>query len=260
MKELAPPKRCLELLTFCRRRKKNGVEFKILQMEDPIECRIAGRINRFVLKIRVRRHYYRAWINNTGRLHQFLVKGRKGFCVRNEKGDRTDYRLFSIKEGNFGAIIDTQLQMRVFEKSLEMKLVPWLKECRILKVNAKLGYSLIDYLLKCGGKEVYVEVKSAVLRQGHHSMYPDCPSRRGRKHIEELASHVKQGGKATILFIAALPGVWAFKPNRSADPKLHKLLLEAHQEGVGIKSIGMFYNPKDSFVYLSNPDLVVNVS
>lgn len=139
MRESVSPKRRLELLTFCPRSKKNEVEFKILRIENPIECRIAERINRFVLKIRVRRDYYRAWINNTGRLHQFLVKGRKGFCVLNEKGGRTYYRLFSIKEGNFGAIIDTQLQMRVFEKSLEMKLVPWLKECRILKRNAKLG-------------------------------------------------------------------------------------------------------------------------
>jgi sugar fermentation stimulation protein A len=246
-------------MNFVCQNDKNKLEFKIIGIENPIECDIVERINRFVLNIRLKGNYYKAWINNTGRLYEFLVKGRKGFCVRNEKGGKTDYRLVSIKEGNLGAIIDTQLQMKVFEKSLEMKLIPWLKGCRILKRNAKLGKSVIDYLLKSGAKEVYLEVKSAVLRQGHHAMYPDCPSSRGRKHIKELIDYVKQGGKAIILFIAALPKAEAFKPNKSRDPELYELLVEAHKEGVKIKSIGMFYNPEDSFVYLFNPDLSVNL-
>lgn len=147
--------------------------------------------------------------------------------------------------------------MKAFEKSLEVKLIPWLRGCRILKRNAKLGNSLIDYLLECNGEEVYLEVKSAVLRQEHYAMYPDCPSTRGRKHIKELTNHLREGGKAIILFIAALPKVTAFKPNRSADPELYELLLEAQKAGVEIKSIGMVYNPEDSFVYLFHPDLSI---
>lgn len=138
-------------------------------------------------------------------------------CVGNEKGGKLDYRLFSIKEGNLGAIIDAELQMKVFEKSWETKLIPWLKECRILKGNAKLGKSAIDYLLKSGGKEVYLEVKSAELRQEDHTMYPDCPASRGRRHTKELINHIKKGGKAIMLFIAALPKVEAFRPKESID-------------------------------------------
>jgi len=80
-----------------------------------------------------------------------------------------------------GALIDNQLQMKAFEKSLEANLIPWLLGCHILKRNAKLGASRIDYLLDCNGKKVYLEVKSAVLREGDYAMYPDCPSDRGRK-------------------------------------------------------------------------------
>lgn len=246
--------------TSCPKMIKKKVGFKILSIENPIECNIVKRINRFVLRIQLKGNYSKAYINNTGRLHEFLAKGRKGFCVRNEKRGKTDYRLFSIKEGNLGAIVDTQLQMKAFEKSLEMQLIPWLKECRILKRNAKLGKSRLDYLLKCKGKEVYLEVKSAVLRRNHHAMYPDCPSSRGRKHIKELINHVKEGNKAIILFIAALPKVEGFKPNESADPELYELLVEAHKEEVKIKSIGMFYNPEGSLVYLFNPDLNINLS
>lgn len=248
-----------EIVDFGPQNNRKKVEFKILRIESPVECDIVERINRFVLKIRLKGNYYKAHLNNTGRLYEYLVKGRKGFCVRNEKRGKTDYRLFSIKEGNLGAIIDTQLQMKAFEKSLEMKLIPWLKGCRILKRNAKLGKSLIDYLLKCKGRQVYLEVKSAVLRREHHAMYPDCPSARGRKHIKELINRVKEGGKAIILFIAALPEIEAFKPNKSADPELYELLVEAYKEGVKIKSIGMFYHPQGSLVYLFNPNLRINL-
>jgi sugar fermentation stimulation protein A len=234
--------------------------FRILRIENPLECRIVHRINRFVLNVRFQKNCYHAYLNNTGRLRQFLLEGRKGFCVSNEKRGKTDYRLFAIEDGVRGAILDTQLQMKAFEKSLEMEVIPWLKGCRILKRNAGLGNSLIDYLLDCNGAQVYLEVKSAVLREEHHAMYPDCPSLRGRKHMRELLNHVRGGGRAIVLFISALPEVGAFRPNKPADPELHELLVEAHQAGVEIRSVGMVYHPEDSFVYLFNPDLSVDLS
>jgi sugar fermentation stimulation protein A len=114
-------------------------------------------------------------------------------------------------------------------------------------------------LLECNGEEVYLEVKSAVQREGQHAMYPDCPSARGRKHIKELTNHLTEGGEAIILFIAALPEVKAFKPNKLADPELYEKLVAAQQTGVKIKSIGMFYNPESSFVSLLNPDLRADI-
>lgn len=236
------------------------MKYRVLGIENSIGCSVVERLNRFVVEVQLRADCRKAYINNTGRLHQFLVKGREGFCVQNDKPGKTDYRLFAIKEGNLAAIIDTQLQMKALERSLEMRLIPWLEGYRVSKRNARLGESVIDYLLECSGKPVYLEVKSAVLREGHYAMYPDCSSARGRRHIRELTSHVDGGGRATILFIAALPEVKAFKPCRSADPELCELLVEAHQAGVEIRSIGMFYQPEDSFIYLFHPDLAVYLS
>lgn len=238
---------------------KNKRVEKIFKIDKPCECRMVRRLNRFVVKVQVDASYYKAYINNTGRLHEFLVKGRKGFCVRNEKRGKTDYRLFSLEVDGLGAIIDTQLQMKAFEKLLEMDLIPWLGGCSIVKRNAKLGKSLIDYLLERNGEAVYLEVKSAVLREGNYAMYPDCPSSRGRKHIKDLTGYVGKGGKGILLFVAALPQVLAFKPNKSADLELYELLKEAGSSGVDIKSIGLYYNPADAFVYLFNPNLEIDL-
>lgn len=233
------------------------IERKILHVGKVFECEVVERVNRFVVNVKVGKKCHKAWINNTGRLQEFLVKGRKGFCMKKEKG-KTAYRLFSIKDGKLGAVIDTQLQMRAFEKCLEMNFIPWLDGCKMIKRNAKLRECLIDYLLDCDGKKIYLEVKSAVLKEKKYAMYPDCPSARGRKHLKELMNYSKNG-EAMILFIAALPGIKAFKPNKNADEKLYDLLLESHQRGVKIKAMNIYYNQFDSFIYLSNPDLRVNL-
>lgn len=230
---------------------------RVLKIENHIECRILERVNRFVVKIQLKEKHCDAYINNTGRLYEFLLNGRKAFCIKTDKRGKTDYRLFSVEESGYGAIIDTNLQMKVFEELLKMGLISWLEGCSIKKRNIRLGDSLIDYLIDCNGKEVYLEVKSAALREGNYAMYPDCPSLRGRRHIKDLIDYAKKGERTIILFIAALPCVKAFKPYKSGDEEVYDLLKRADRLGVEIRSIGIYYNPDDSFVYLFNPDLKI---
>jgi sugar fermentation stimulation protein A len=114
-------------------------------------------------------------------------------------------------------------------------------------------------LFELGDEEVYLEVKSAVLRDGWHAMYPDCPTVRGRRHIRGLTEYAHRGGKAFVVFIAALPRVSAFRPNRHADPELYELLVDARRAGVGVKALNIIYKPGESAVYLVNPDLPVEM-
>lgn len=231
----------------------------LFAIPDVALCRIVERVNRFAVKIEITGNFFQAHINNTGRLREILVRNRMGFCFKTPHTEKTDFRLFAVEEKNFGALIDTQFQMKAFEMAFQKNLVPWLKDCFFLRRNAGLGGSLIDYLFECKGSPVYLEAKSAVLRDGNYAMYPDCPSLRGQRHVKELISWTQKGGAAFVVFIAALPEVKAFKPNRPADGDLYDLLEKAGNSGVGIKAIGLYFNPGDSFLYLYNPDLKVVV-
>jgi len=88
---------------------------RIIRLDDPQGCIIIERLNRFVVKIEINGTYHPAHINNTGRLSELLVKGRQAFCFRTHRGGKTDFRLFAIEESGFGALIDTQLQMKAFK-------------------------------------------------------------------------------------------------------------------------------------------------
>ena len=231
----------------------------LLSIQDPVECTIVARLNRFVVEVQIGDCRYRASTNNTGRLLDFVVPGRKAFCTSHTRPMKTDFSLFAVEDSVAGALIDTQLQMRAFENGLSLGCIPWLEGFRMAKRNVRLGLSVVDYLLELGGQETYLEVKSAVLRDGEYAMYPDCPSARGRRHVRDLAGHARTGGKAVILFIAALPGVAAFKPNLLADPELQQLLVDARKAGVALKALNIIYEPDDSSVRMVNPDVPVEL-
>lgn len=229
----------------------------ILPVDNVTECWIVERLNRFVVCVEISGKQHSMHINNTGRLEEFLIRGRRAFCTETKHPGKTDGKLFAIEERGLGALIDTQLQMNAFERMVKKGQIPWLKGCSIKKKNPRLGASVLDYLLQCGNKAVFLEVKSAVLREGRFATYPDCPTTRGQRHVKELTEYSKHGGAATIVFMAALPEVSAFKPFEKGDPQLAEYLLDAHKQGVLIKAIGLFFDPRVNQVYLFDPDLPV---
>ncbi len=97
------------------------------------------------------------------------------------------------------------------------------------------------------------------MRDEEYAMYPDCPSARDRRHIRDLTQHARTGGKAVILFIAALLEVNVFKPYGDGDPELDELLLEAEKVGAAINGLNIIYDPGDSTVRLINADLPVKL-
>ncbi len=211
-----------------------------------LECIILERINRFVVRVKTEMSAMeKAHINNTGRLKDLLKKGKIGYCIKKNTG-KTRYRLFAIKENKNAAIIDTYIQMTTFEKALRYNYLQWLNNCSIDKRNVKLYSSKIDYLIKCAEENIYLEVKSATMRDKelpYIAMYPDCPTLRGRKHIHDLVENAKNGGKSMILFIAGLSGIRYFKPYRKGDPLVYNLLKIAKDYGVIIKGINIYFEP-----------------
>ncbi|MGD9344379.1 MAG: DNA/RNA nuclease SfsA [Candidatus Aminicenantes bacterium] len=237
--------------------KKRPRSTAILSVENVRECQVIERLNRFVVSAKIAGKQHPLHINNTGRLEEFLVRGRKAFCTMTQSTEKTDGRLFALEESGLGALIDTRIQMAAFERLVENGRIPWLKGCAIQKRNPRLGSSVLDYLLVCEKKAVLVEVKSAVLRVGTFASYPDCPTTRGQRHVQELTEYSKKGGASILVFMAALPRIFAFKPYKKGDPLLYDYLRDAHEQRVHIKAIGLFFDPKDNRVHLFDPDLPV---
>ena len=229
----------------------------LIRIENPIPCTIIRRENRFTVIIEVDNKRYKAWINNTGRLKEYLRRGLSGFCIVNE-GEKNDYRLFAISSSdNMAVIIDTLLQMKAFEESIENKLLSSFKRCRIIRRNVTLYNSKIDYLLSCNSKSIYLEVKSAVLKGKDYAMYPDCPSIRGQKHIIDLIRNVEDGRESAIMFIAAIPDIRYFAPFKEGDPVIYSLIYDAYRKGVSLYSMQIVYDINRNMIMLLNGDIPI---
>jgi sugar fermentation stimulation protein A len=231
---------------------------RLMLINNAVECRITSRVNRFKVLVETPYGEDYAYINNTGRLREYMVTGRTAYCLKRSKPGKTSYRLFAVKEQGSAALIDTRMQMDVFEQVVSRGLAQWLHGCMILKRNPRLGSSVLDYILECEGQPVYVEVKSAVMRGDTvFSMYPDCPTIRGRRHFRELTAHALEGGRGMIVFISGLKGVRSFKPYRDGDPEIPLLLAEASLTGVTVKAISIHYDQNTGWIMLEDNDLPV---
>ncbi len=226
-----------------------------------LPCTFIERLNRFVAIVEVKGEKRKALITNTGRLEEFMIAGRKAFCLP-KSGGKTDFVLVAFEDlDGKGAVIDTRTQARAFEMALELNLVPWLRDCRIKRKEVTVGKSRLDYLFECPDGEIYAEMKSAVLRggkKGEYAMYPDCPSTRGQRHIRELIELSKAGKRTMIFFIGAMPDVEKFKPYEKGDPEITRLLREAKEEGVEIHALSISLL-SDGGIVLEKPSLKVEV-
>lgn len=230
-----------------------------------VECAIQRRVNRFVVEVRHGGESKLAHINNTGRLLELLVKGREAACLpwdgtagfRKASYRRTSFRLFAVREEKGWALIDTQLQMRAFEKAVEARRVGWLKGYRLVRRNPRLGDGVLDYLLRKEEEpaELFLETKSAVLREGEFAMYPDCPTMRGQRHVRALTEHAMRGGKGAICFVGALPGITAFMPSVTGDPVVTTLIKKSWSAGVDLRAIAMHFDGNG--ILLDNANLPV---
>ncbi|MEM0476683.1 MAG: DNA/RNA nuclease SfsA [Candidatus Aenigmatarchaeota archaeon] len=227
----------------------------ILKISKIIPCKILIRLNKFLVKVKIKNKIHIVSLNNTGRLEKILIKNKTGFLLPIKNPQKTKYRLSFVKEDKKSAmIIDTSLQMKCFEIGIKKNLISWLKGAKILKRNVKLDDSLIDFLIQHKNKKYYLEIKSAVMKENNFAMYPDCPSLRGQKHIKELIKHSKN---SIILFIAGMKNINAFKPNKNADEKIYELLKIAKKRGIIIKALQIYLDLKTKNIILKNDNLKV---
>lgn len=229
----------------------------LLGVEGAIECAVVRRINRFVVLARTPWGEERVHINNTGRLEDVLVEGRRAYCRPLARPRKLRMRLFSVWYHGGFSVIDTGLQEEAFAAAVNKGLLPWLPGCRVGRRSPRVNGKTLDYELECPSGNMLVETKSAVLARDGIALYPDCPTLRGREHIALLISLARRGQRALLLFIAAFPGAKAFMPNPLGDPAIPGLVREAARSGVLVKSIGIEYRPDRGGIILYSPDLPV---
>lgn len=95
-------------------------------------------------------------------------------------------------------------------------------------VRSRIDYRLTDR----DGRICWIEVKSATLVVDRHTYFPDAPTTRGRRHVDELKALVATSDRAAVTFIVQRPDADSLSPNWETDPDFAQALVDAHAAGV----------------------------
>lgn len=196
-----------------------------------------SRPNRFIAKVLIDGKEETVHVKNTGRCKELLVPGTIVYLDVSDDPDRkTKYDLIAVlKNGEKLINMDSQV--------VNLIAFDWLKKGNIFTENAVIrrevtyGNSRFDIFVEDGQRKAFVEVKGVTLEFDGEVRFPDAPTARGVKHINELIKCIDEGYEAYILFVIQMKGVSYFTPNDSTHKEFGDTLRRASKKGVRIIAV-----------------------
>lgn len=202
-----------------------------------VEARFISRPNRFIALCRVDGQTVKVHVKNTGRCRELLLPETEVYLEYSEKATRkTGYSLVTIKKGERLVNIDSQAPNKVVMEGLKTGKItlPGFGEVTLIKPETAYGNSRFDFYVEAGLRKAFVEVKGVTLEQDGVVLFPDAPTERGVKHVEELMAAAGEGYSAYIIFVVQMKDVKYFTPNINTHPEFGQALKEAKRNGVNI--------------------------
>ncbi len=176
-------------------------------------------------------------VKNTGRCKELLVPNAKVYLFVSDNPNRkTKYDLIAVEKVTGNRILlvnmDSQVPNDVVSEWLEKGEL--FSQSAITKREVKFGSSRFDFYIEVGDRKAFVEVKGVTLENDGVVSFPDAPTERGVKHINELISCIEQGFEAYIIFVVQMNGISRFEPNAEHHKEFADTLNLAIEKGVNV--------------------------
>lgn len=202
-----------------------------------VEGYFQKRLNRFIGEILVDGRKEITHVPNTGRMRELLVEGARIIVRRVEsKSRKTKFDLLMVYHNDILIAIDSKLPNTLIYKGFVNKELSFFKEYAEVKKEVVYGNSRLDIGLLGRNKRALIEVKCVTFVEGEIAKFPDAPTTRGTRHVNELIDAKKHGIESGIIFVIQRKDATIFTPNWNMDPEFSKALEKAYYEGILIKA------------------------
>jgi len=203
-----------------------------------IEGRLIRRYKRFLADVRLMDGTeVVAHCPNTGSMRGCAIEGSRVWLSPATNPRRKLQFTWEVVESE-GVLIGVHpvLANRVVAAAIERQAIPSLASHAELKREVRHGErSRIDLLLTDPERPpCYVEIKSVTLAQGGVARFPDAVTTRGRRHLEELMSIVREGARAVSFHLVVRGDCTRFSPADDIDPDYGETLRRAADAGVEV--------------------------
>jgi sugar fermentation stimulation protein A len=131
--------------------------------------------------------------------------------------------------------MDSQAPNKVFLEYLQSGRC--IEGVTLIKSEAKQGNSRFDFYVEAGVRKIFIEVKGVTLEEDGVVLFPDAPTERGVKHLNELVMCVGEGYEAVVVFVIQMSNVRYFMPNNKTHSVFGEALVVAEKAGVKIVAL-----------------------
>lgn len=214
-----------------------------MQYQHVKEGRFLSRPNRFVARVLLDGAEEVVHVKNTGRCRELLLPGARVYLALGDNPQRkTRYDLIAVEKGPLLVNMDSQATNRVFGEWAGAG--HFRAGLTLLRPETVWGNSRFDFYWEdASGCRGFVEVKGVTLEEKGHARFPDAPTLRGVKHLEELARCRAEGCEAAVCFVLQMGGMKDFAPNDVTHPAFGDALRRAAAGGVNVMAMECTVTP-----------------
>ena len=164
------------------------------------------RPNRFIAYADVDGRRETVHVKNTGRCAELLIPGAVIYIQESANPARkTKWDLIAVEKGDRLINMDSQVPNLIVREWIEKGNL--FRDITLIRPETTFGNSRFDLYVEADEKKVFIEVKGVTLEENGVCRFPDAPSDRAVKHLEELIRARKEGYETYVFFVIQMQGL-----------------------------------------------------
>lgn len=208
---------------------------KVMDIPFDLEGTFVSRENRFLGKVEISGDVHPVHVRDPGRLEEILYEGNRVLLKEvDDESRKTDYDLIAGKVDDNWILVNSGFHREIAESVLEDEEIAPFENIRSYKAEQMLGDSRMDFFVKTEWRKIWLEVKGCTLAEEGKALFPDAPTKRGKRHVDELYDVLKEGGDAALLILVFRPDAECFASNEKTDPDFAESFRKAVRNGLEV--------------------------
>ena len=211
-----------------------------MRYKNIVEGRFISRPNRFVANVEIGGKTEACHVKNTGRCRELLTEGTQVWLEKAEPSAKrkTLYDLVAVRKGDRLINMDSGAP-----NAAAGEFLPTIFPNSVVRPEYSYGNSRFDFYIETDNRKILLEVKGVTLEEDGIVRFPDAPTERGVKHINELTRCLEEGFETYLLFVIQMEDVRYFTPNDTTHPEFGQALRCAAERGVQLMAYDCTVTP-----------------
>lgn len=216
------------------------------------------RPNRFIAYVDIAGQRTKVHVKNTGRCRELLRDHAQVYLETSDNPARTtSYDLVVVEKDGRLINMDSNAPNKVVGEWLRAGGL--YRDISLVRSETTFGNSRFDFYIESkSGTKAFIEVKGVTLENDNVAAFPDAPSERAIKHVEELIEAHEQGYEAYLIFVIQMKNIERIEPNRRTHPAFGEVLQRARNAGVHLLAYDCLVG-EDSLVMDAQVPVVVDI-